>query len=120
MNIAFPFHVGPDGRTATAGVEEHLRGLVEQLLFTAPGERVHRPELGTGLREMVFAPGGDELASAARLLVQGALQQWLGELIQVEAVEVEAEEATLTVTVRYLVRRSQERREARFTGGVGS
>lgn len=120
MNVAFPFRVDHRGRTAAADADAYVRGLIEQLLFTAPGERVHRPDLGTGLRELVFAPNSEELASATQLLVQGALQQWLGELIQVDAVVVESEEATLRVTVRYLVRRTLERREARFEGSVGS
>lgn len=120
MNVAFPFRVDRSGRTATADADEHIRGLIEQLIFTAPGERVNRPALGTGLRELVFAPNSAELASATQLLVQGALQQWLGELIQVDEVEVESEEATLKVTVRYLVRRTLESREAYFEGSVGT
>ncbi len=120
MDVAFPFRIDHRGRTAAADPDVHVRGLVEQLLFTTPGERVNRPELGTGLRELVFAPNSEELASATQLLVQGALQQWLGELIQVDAVEVESEEATLRVTVRYVVRRTLEQREERFEGRVGS
>ncbi len=120
MHVAFPFRVDHRGRTAAADPEEHVRGLIEQLLFTAPGERVHRPDLGTGLRELVFAPNSAELASATQLLVQGALQQWLGELIQVDEVTVESEEATLRVTVRYLVRRNLEQREAHFEGSVAT
>ncbi len=119
MDVAFPFRIDHRGRTATADPDAHVRGLVEQLLFTAPGERVHRPELGTGLRELVFAPNSEELASATQLLVQGALHRWLGDLIQVDVVEVESREETLEVTVRYLVRRTQEQREARFSGGAG-
>jgi len=108
-----------DGRTAAADPDQHARDLIEQLLFTSPGERVHRPDFGTGLRDLVFAPNSPELASATQLLVQGALQQGLAELIQVDAVEVESEESTLTVTVRYVVRRTQEPRVAQFEQEVG-
>ena len=120
MEVAFPFHVDHRGRTAVADPDQHVRELIEQLLFTAPGERVNRPDFGTGLKQLVFATNSPELASATQLLVQGALQQWLGERIQVDAVEVESEDATLRVTVRYTVRRSQEQRIAQFEGGVGS
>jgi uncharacterized protein len=51
-------------------------------------------------------------------MVQGSLQQWLADLIQVEAVQVESEDATLTVTVQYVVRRNQQRRVTEFTRGV--
>ncbi len=114
MQIAFPFHLDGRGRTAETGDEEHLRQLIEQVLFTQPGERVNRPTFGSDLMQLVFAPASDELATAAQFMVQGALQQWLGDLIQVEAVQVHSEEASLRVTVQYLARRDQQRRVAVF------
>jgi hypothetical protein len=48
-------------------------------------------------------------------MIQGALQQWLGELIRVDGVEVQSVDATLSITVRYTVRRTQETREANFS-----
>lgn len=117
MNIAFPYHFDGRGRTAGTDLDNHIRELIEQVLFTTPGERVNRPEFGSGLAQLVFAPNSDELASATQFLVQGALQQWLGELIQVDGVRVESEDSALRVTVEYVVRRSQERRTAEFTQG---
>ena len=114
MHIAYPFHIDGRGRTAEATYDEHVRQLIEQVLFTMPGERVNRPALGTNLRQLVFAGLSDELATATEFLVQGALQQWLGTLIQVEAIQVEHEENTLRVTVQYLVRRNQQRQVAQF------
>ena len=110
QNIAFPLHFDGRGRTAGAADEEHIRHLIEQVLFTAPGERVNRPDFGSGLMQLVFAPNSAELAGTTQLLAQGALQQWLGGLIEVEAVEIEVEEARLRVTVQYTVSRNQERR----------
>jgi uncharacterized protein len=112
--IDFPLHIDARGHTATTGDDDHIRDLIEQVLFTAPGERVNRPEFGSGLMQLVFAPNSDELASATHLLVQAALQQWLGDLIQPEAVQVESEGANLQVTVQYVVRRTQQRRVADF------
>lgn len=116
-HVDFPFHVDERGRTAATGDADHVRDLIEQVLFTAPGERVNRPSFGCGVLHLVFAPNGEELASATQFLVQGALQQWLGDLIEVDAVDVLAEDATLRITVSYLVRRTQERRTAQFTHG---
>jgi len=94
--------------------------MIEQLLFTTPGERVNRPDFGTGLMQLVFAPNSDELAAATQFLVQGALQQWLGELIQVDAVQVQNDDSTLRVVVQYTVRRTQEQQVAQFVrGGAG-
>lgn len=118
MEIAFPFRIDARRRTAEAGDDEHIRQLLEQLLFTAPGERVNRPTFGTGLAQLVFAPNSQELATATQFLVQGALQQWLGELVKVEGVTVESEESTLTVTVQYVVQRTQERQVAAFSREV--
>lgn len=120
MYLAFPYHIDRRGRTATASTDQHVRDLVEQVLFTAPGERLHRPDFGTGMAQLTFAPNSpNELASATQLLVQGALQQWLGDLIQLEAVDVASQESTLAVTVRYVVRRTQERQVAQFERSVG-
>jgi len=109
MNIAYPYAIDGSGRTAAPDDDAHIRQMIEQLLFTAPGERVNRPTFGTGLRQLLFAPNSPELATATEFMVQGALQEFLGELIRVEAVDVAAEEATLRVTVQYVVQRTQQR-----------
>jgi phage baseplate assembly protein W len=110
MNITYPYAIDGSGRTAQPDDDdEHIRQMIEQLLFTAPGERVNRPTFGTGLRQLVFAPNSPELATATEFMVQGALQEFLGELIRVEAVDVASEEATLRVTVQYIVQRTQQR-----------
>lgn len=121
MNIDFPYHFDNRGRTAAAADEKHIRNLIEQVLFTSPGERVNRPTFGSGLLQMVFEPNSDELAATLQLLVQGSLQQWLGDLISVESVQVETEDATLRVSVGYIIRRTQTRATAEFTkGSIGA
>src|ERR671910_1800105 len=114
MQIDYPFHFDGRGRTAQTGSEDHIRDLIEQVLFTSPGERVNRPTFGSGVMQLLFAPNNDALASATQLTVQGALQQWLGELILVEAVDVENDDAAMRVQVRYVVHRTQERRVEEF------
>jgi hypothetical protein len=115
MNIDYPYRFDGRGRTAEADDNDHIRDLVEQVLFTAPGERVNRPTFGCGLLRLVFAPNSEELAAATQFLVQGSLQQWLGDLIEVNDVAVVNDDATLLVTVRYTVRRTMEEQTARFT-----
>ncbi|HEY2990885.1 MAG TPA: GPW/gp25 family protein [Candidatus Binatia bacterium] len=118
--VDYPFHFDHRRRTADAAEADHIRDLIEQVLFTAPGERVNRSTFGCGLMQLVFAPNSDELAAASQFLVQGALQQWLGDLIAVESVEVEAIDSTLRVRVQYVIRRTQARAGAEFTrGGAG-
>ncbi len=114
MNVDFPYHFDSRGRTAEAGEDDHIRDMIEQVLFTTPGERVNRPTFGSGLLQLVFAPNSDELAAATQFLVQGSLQQWLGDLIEVNDVRVESEDSRLAVTVVYTVRRTQEQQTAQF------
>ena len=117
-NLDYPFQFDSRGRTAEVGQDAHIRDLIEQVLFTAPGERVNRPTFGSGLMQLVFAPNSDELATATQFLVQSGLQQWLGDLIQVEAVAVENVDSTLRLTVQYTVRRTQQRQVAQFSREV--
>ena len=117
MQIDYPFHFDGRGHTAQTTYEEHIRDLIEQVLFTSPGERVNRPTFGSGVMQLLFAPNSDALASATQLTVQGALQQWLGELILVESVDVENDDAILRVHVQYVVRRTQQRQVAQFVRG---
>ena len=92
MQIDYPYHIARNGRTAQTGTDEHIRDLIEQVLFTVPGERVNRPTFGCGLMQMVFGPNSPEIATATQFIVQSSLQQWLGELIQVNQVDVQSED----------------------------
>ncbi|VAX05715.1 FIG01121096: hypothetical protein [hydrothermal vent metagenome] len=111
MDLFFPYQIDGRGRTREArrdeSNDEYIKGLIEQLLFTAPGERVMRPDFGSGLQQLLFAGNSPELASTTQMLVQGALQQWLGNLIVVESVSIEAIDATLHVEVIYTVLRTR-------------
>jgi phage baseplate assembly protein W len=106
MNIDFPFHFDGRGRSAATGDDDHIRDMIEQLLFTSPGERLNRPDFGSGLLQLVFAPNSPELAAALQFTVQASLQRWLGDVIDLQGLSVESREATLRVTVQYVVRRT--------------
>lgn len=103
-NVAFPYHLDAQGRTAlTSTVDEHVRQLLEQLLFTRPGERVNRPDFGCGLLDMVFGPNTPELAAALRVTISAAIQQWLGDVVELQAVAVDAQDERLFVRLVYTV-----------------
>jgi phage baseplate assembly protein W len=118
--VHFPYRFDGRGRTREADEATWIRGLIEQVLFTAPGERLMRPDFGSGLRELVFAPNSPELAATTQFMAQGALQQWLADLITVEAVEVSAVESTLSVSVDYLIRRTGTRQRETFVQRGGT
>lgn len=106
LPIASPYGVDGRGRTAEASAANHLRDLIEMVLFTNPGERVMRPTFGSGVLGLVFSPNSPELGATTQVLIAGALQTWLGDLIAVTGVDVEAVDATLTITVNFTDRRT--------------
>jgi phage baseplate assembly protein W len=118
MNIDFPFHFDSRGATATTGYADHVRDMIEQLLFTTPGERVNRPDFGCGLLQLVFAPNSPELAATLKFGLQASLVQWLGDVIDIVAIDVAAEDAELRVELAYRVRASGELRNDSFVRSV--
>jgi phage baseplate assembly protein W len=88
----------------------HVEQLMRQVLLTNPGERINRPDFGCGLRRMVFAPNSDVSASLVQVSVLQALEKWLAPVVKTEDVKVRAENETLVVTIRYLLKARQERR----------
>src|SRR5882724_4271828 len=117
MNIDYPYRFDGRGRTAEADDDSHIREMIEQVLFTAAGERVNRPDFGSGISRLVFAPNSDELATATQFIVQASLQQWLGNLIEVNDLQVENDDSTLYILIRYTVRRTRQQQTAQFALG---
>ncbi len=114
MNIDFPFHFDARGRTATTGDDDHIRDMIEQFLFTKPGERVNRPDFGSGLLHMVFEPNSSQLAATLQFTIQAGLQRWLSDLIEVQTLTVTSQDSSLNVFIQYVVRRTNETKTARF------
>jgi phage baseplate assembly protein W len=118
MDIDFPYHFDGRGRTATTDRDDHVRDMIEQLIFTNPGERVNRPDFGSGLLQMIFGPNSPELASVLQVTLQAALQRWLGDVIVVRSLAVNAVDSTLTVDLSYQLRDGSEVQAASFTRSV--
>ncbi|MEE8058316.1 MAG: GPW/gp25 family protein [Pseudomonadales bacterium] len=115
MNMSFPFHINNRGRMALATDSQYVYQLIEQILFTSPGERINNPNFGSGLLQLVFAPNNDELTTANQFMIQGALQQYLADLVLVESVQVQGEDNRVQVTVQYQIQQTQERRVEQFS-----
>lgn len=120
MDIGFPYRVDARGRTATAGHADHVRDMVELVLFTSPGERVNRPDFGCNLLDMVFSGNSPELAATLEMTARAALQRWLGDLLTVESLTVTAEEATLRVHVAYVLTATGENLSLTVSGSTPS
>jgi hypothetical protein len=114
-HLAFPFRIGPDGRTATPqSLDEHVKGEIIQLLLTSPGERMFLPPFGGGLKRLVFERNDDVSAGLSRAIISQALSRYLGTRITVQTLDVTAQESTLAVDMRYQIVASGETRQVRF------
>jgi|SRR5947207_15167360 len=118
MNIDFPFHFDSRGRTARTSDDDHIRDMIEQLLFTNPGERVNRPDFGSGLQQLIFGPNSPEVAAAVQFMIQGNVQRALGELIELQTLEVTSQDSTLFILIKYVIRRTNQQQVVQFTRTV--
>jgi uncharacterized protein len=100
VNINFPYQFDGRGQTLDP-LNDYVLQLLEQVLFTSPGERVNMPDFGSGLLQLSFAPNSMELAAATQFAVQGALQKWLSGYAKIQSVTVSAQDSVLTVSVQY-------------------
>ena len=110
--LDYPYSVGGSGIPNTTPPGDHLRDLILQVLFTNPGERVNLPEFGVGVQRLVFAPNNDALRLSAQFLIATSLQQWLGDRINVEQVNVSSNpglEETVTIEIVYVVKTTRQR-----------
>ncbi|MEH2372463.1 GPW/gp25 family protein [Nostoc sp.] len=114
INIDFPFQFDRYNCTASTSDENHIRDLIEQLLFTTPGERVNRPDFGCGVLSLIFAPNSPELATAMQITIQASIERWLSDLIDLQTLEVTSVDASLYIVVEYFVRSTGEAQTATF------
>lgn len=117
MNLQFPWQFDSRGRTAESADDDHIRQMIELLLLTNPGERVMRPDFGSGLMQLVFAPNSPELAATVEYTMQAAVQRYLGDVIALQRLTVTSEDSTLTILLEYIVRSTGERASLQLTQG---
>ncbi len=122
-DYAYPLRIdGGSQQAAQAPYAAHVEQMIEQILLTAPGERVDLPQFGCGLRQLVFAPLTDSLSASLKIQVTQALGRWLAGIIQVTSIDVtsSSEDAalgpgTVQVTVSYTLVDTQTREQTTVT-----
>jgi phage baseplate assembly protein W len=109
-SIRTPFEIDTGlGRTRTEpDRSRYIRELMIQLLMTAPGERMDRPDFGCGVRQMVFAANNPATATLAEVVVFQALTRWMGDEIEVREIDVVStpEAGSIEITITYRDRQS--------------
>lgn len=113
-SFGFPFAVNQSGRINATGGDEAIRGQIIQVLFTAPGERVNRPEFGCGLFNLVFEPNNDVLAATMAFTIGQALTRWLGEVIRVDGVDIDPGGEMIAVEIAYTKKQDLSARTVRI------
>ena len=116
-HLAFPFRIGGDGRAAApANDAAQVRDEVLQLLLTSPGERLFQPEIGGGVRKLVFEPASETLRGVVKARITDALSRWLGHRLTVEQIDVvwNSADATMEVNLSYRAAGSPDLRVLRF------
>lgn len=114
VQMDYPFRFDSRGATSSTSYNDHVRDMIEQLIFTNPGERVNRPDFGSGILQLIFAPNSPELAATVQFTLQAAVQRWLGEVIELRDLDVQATDSTLSIEMRYLLRRTGEEQTNTF------
>lgn len=112
--LAFPFAIEPHGGVASTDLDGAIRGRIEQVLFTSPGERVMLPEFGCGARDLVFQGNNEVLAAATEFTIAKALQTTLSRLVMINGVHVTNEDEVLRIEVIYTKSRDLERERVVF------
>lgn len=123
--LAFPFRIDAGG-PALDRREAHVRGQIEQTLFTAPGERIFRPEFGAGARGLVFEPFTQPLAELTRKRLAVTLADVLRGEVDPRTLDVEvaagvqprAADGRLEITVSYRLATINREETHRFVSDV--
>src|SRR5208337_3964296 len=115
-DYAYPFRIDPaSGQAAQTSYPTHVDQMIRQVLLTSPGERADLPQFGCGLRQLIFAPNSDALNATTQILVQQALNQWLGDQITVQQVTVATPSAGLenqiSIEINYLLIETQSNQQ---------
>jgi uncharacterized protein len=112
--LVYPFQIDHLGRTKVTNLREHIKQLIEQTLFTSPGERVNLPFFGCRINELLFAPNSPELLAEVTNIVYSSLIKYLSDLVTIENVTIENSDATIAVTVAYTIKRNQLKQTVTF------
>jgi phage baseplate assembly protein W len=111
--VAYPLRI-VNGTVVTSRSPQHVREMIEQVLFTMPGERVMYPEFGVGLERLIFGSTASDIMAATQALISEALQEWLGDVIVVLGVAVAAAGSKVSISVVYELLATHETRHVVF------
>src|SRR5688500_553337 len=74
--LRFPVSINLNGGVSSSALEENVRQSIFIVLGTVPGERVHRPDAGCRVHDLVVAPNNDLTAARAEVYCEEAIQTY--------------------------------------------
>jgi phage baseplate assembly protein W len=114
-HLSFPFRVNNDGRTATvSSLEEHVRDELVQLLLTNPAERLFVPELGGGVRRMVFENADETTAAMSKAIITQTVSRYLGHRVALEELTVQVTDSLIEIEIKYRIAGTEDSRILKF------
>lgn len=122
--LKYPFRMTRQGG-ATSSREEHIRGKIEQILFTAPTERVFRPDWGLGARALIFEPNTDELRKMALNRLYSGLAEALQKDVDAKSLDIsfktpEGAPEKLQISISYTLATIKKAQTIVLTGNAES
>ena len=109
------FDIGTHGRIGLPESEsDHIRDMMVSLLLTSKGERVNMPQFGCGLRELLFLGNNSRIAALVKITVSGSIENYLGDFVIVDDVDVQHRDELLLIKIDYTVKHSMEKEQLSF------
>jgi uncharacterized protein len=110
--FAFPMRIDESGKVATSSGAGSIDGALINIISTAPGERVMRPEFGCAIWQLLFAPINGATMGLMEQAVREAAARWepRAEVEEVLVTPNDAEQGRVDIAVSYRVRTSNDLR----------
>lgn len=102
LNVGFPLQFDGRGAIASPSPAEHVRQLIELALLTIPGERVNRPQFGSGLIRSIFETVDPAYIATLELETDAMLRSQLSGVIEVTDLRITLVDTRLTVAIDYV------------------
>jgi phage baseplate assembly protein W len=99
---SFPLEVNVQGNLQFSAAERNIEQSIGIILGTKLGERVYRPNFGSRLSELVFAPMNTQTLLLIRLYIQEALEMWEPRIV-IDGIYTEPDplKGRVDVTIQY-------------------
>lgn len=114
--LRFPVSVNLNGGVSSSALEENVRQSLFIILGTAPGERLHRPDFGCRIHDLMFAPNNDITAALAEVYCEEAIYKYEPRIehLNVRALANSDQPNRLDIRIEYIIAGKNDKRNLVF------